>query len=146
MIQSGGFLGRPLHPLPKTGLALIKNVMKPLAKSVLIPLKLTATELAADSGMNKKISGSRIMSNDEWKEIMKIVESLEDSGLLLKGVNETIQNEVKEQKGIISMSLGTLGASLSENMNMLAGKEKNTAGKGFIRIGYGSKTSSIKEF
>ena len=51
MIQSGGFLGRLLGPLLKTGLPLIKNVMKPLAKSVLIPLELTA----ADAGIHKKI-------------------------------------------------------------------------------------------
>ena len=54
MIQSGGFLGRLLGPLLKTGLPLIKNVIKPLAKSGLIPLGLTATASAADSGMHKK--------------------------------------------------------------------------------------------
>ena len=61
------------------------------------------------------------------EDIMKIVKSLEDSGLLLKGVSETIQNEVKEQKGgFLSMLLGTLGASILGNM--LAGKGINTAG------------------
>ena len=55
MIQSGGFLGRLLGPLLKTGLPLIKNVIKPLATSVLILLGLTATESAADAGMHKKI-------------------------------------------------------------------------------------------
>ena len=55
MIQSGGFLGRLLGPLLKTGLPLIKNVIKPLAKSILIPLGLTA---AADAGIHKKILGS----------------------------------------------------------------------------------------
>ena len=54
IIQSGGFLGKLLGPLLKTGLPLIKNVMKPLAKSVLIPLGLTAAASAADSGMHKK--------------------------------------------------------------------------------------------
>ena len=58
MIQSGGFLGRLLGPLLKTGLPLIKNVIKPLAKSVLIPLRLTAAASAADAGIHKKISGS----------------------------------------------------------------------------------------
>ena len=53
MIQSGGFLGRLLGPLLKTGLPLIKNVIKPLAKSVLIPLGLTAAS-AADAGIHKK--------------------------------------------------------------------------------------------
>ena len=58
-----------------------------------------------------------MISNDEMEDMMKIVKSLEDSGLLLKGVNETIQNEVKEQKGgFLCMLLGTLGASLLGNM------------------------------
>ena len=56
MIQSGGFLGRLLGPLLKTGLPLIKNVIKPLAKSVLIPLGLTAAAAAADAGIHKKKS------------------------------------------------------------------------------------------
>ena len=55
MIQSGGFLGRLLGPLLKTGLPLIKNVMKPPVKSVLIPLGLTAAASAADVGIHKKI-------------------------------------------------------------------------------------------
>ena len=54
MIQSGGFLSRILGPLLKTGLPLIKNVIKPLAKSVLIPLRLTAAASAADAGIYKK--------------------------------------------------------------------------------------------
>ena len=53
-IQSGRFLGRFLDPLLKTGLPLIKNVIKPLAKSVLIPLGLTAAVSAADAGIHKK--------------------------------------------------------------------------------------------
>ena len=94
MIQSGGFLSRLLGPLLKTGLPLMKNVIKPLAKSVLIPLGLTATASAADAGIHKKILGSRTttltISNDEMEDIMKLVKSLKDSGLLLKGVSETI--------------------------------------------------------
>ena len=58
MIQSGGFLGKLLGPLLKTGLRLIKNVISPLAKSVLIPLGLTAAASAADAGIHKKILGS----------------------------------------------------------------------------------------
>ena len=70
--------------------------------------------------------------------IIKIVKSFEDSGLLLKGVSETIENEAKEQKGgFLSMLLGVLGASLLENM--LADKGINRAGEGIIRAGYGSK-------
>ena len=100
MIQSGGFLGRLLGPLLKTGLPLIKNVIKPLAKSVLIPLGLTAAASAADAGIHKKILGSGnttlIMSDGEMKDIIRMVKSLEDSGSLLKEVSETIQNEAKE--------------------------------------------------
>ena len=90
MIQSGGFLGRLLGPLLKTGLPLIKNVIKPLAKIALIPLGSTAAASAGDAGMHKKILGSGnhpshntvlIISNDEIKDIIKIVKSLEDSGL-----------------------------------------------------------------
>ena len=103
MIQPGGFLCRLLGPLFKTLLPLMKNVIKPLAKSVLIPLGLNSAASAADAGIHKKILGSGtttlIISNDEMEDIIKIVKSPEDSGLLLKGVSETIQNEAKEQKG-----------------------------------------------
>ena len=58
MIQSGGFLSRLLGPLLKTGLPLIKNVIKPIAKSVLIPLGLNAAASTADTGIHKKILGS----------------------------------------------------------------------------------------
>ena len=100
MIQSGGFLCRLLGPLLKTGLRLIKNVIKLLAKSVLILLGLTAAASAADAGIHKKILGSGskttvIISNDKIEAIIKIVKSLEDSGLLLKAVTETVQNEEK---------------------------------------------------
>ena len=72
------------------------------------------------------------------KDIIEIVKSLEDSGLLLKGVTETVQNEVKEQKGgFLSMLLGTLGASLLGNI--LAGKGINRAAEGIVRAGYGNK-------
>ena len=62
MIQSGGFLGRLLGPLLKTGLPLIKNVIKPSAKSVLIPLGLTSAASAADAGIHKKLLGSANMT------------------------------------------------------------------------------------
>ena len=71
------------------------------------------------------------------KGIIEIVESLEDSNLLLKGVSETIQNETKEQKGgFLSMLLGTLGANLLGNI--WAGKGINTTGEGIVRAGYGN--------
>ena len=117
MIQSGGFLGKLLGPLLKTGLPLIKNVITSLAKTVLIPLGLTAATSAADAGIHKKILGpgnsKLIISNIDMEDLIKIVKSLEGFGLLLKRVTESVQNEVKEQKGaFLSMLLGTLGASL----------------------------------
>ena len=88
MIKSGGFLGRLLGPLRRTGLPLIKNVIKPLAKSFLIPLVLTAAASAADTGIYKKLlSGyntTLVISNDQLEDILKLVKSLENSGILLK--------------------------------------------------------------
>ena len=160
MIQSGGFLRRLLGPLLKTGLPLMKNVIKPLAKSVLIPLGITVVASAADAGIHKKnlkiwtqssSSTTLIISNDEIEDISKIVKSLKDSGLLLEGVTETVQNEVKEQKGgFLSMLLGTLGASLLGNL--LTGKGINRAGKGrgtnrasrgIVRAGYGNNQMDL---
>ena len=75
-MQSRGFLCRLLGPLPKTGLPLMKNVLKTLATSVLSPLGLTATASATDTAIYKKIFRS-------------------EPGLLIKSINETIENEVK---------------------------------------------------
>ena len=87
-----------------------------------------------------------IISNDEIEGIIKIVKSLEDSGLLLKGFIETVQNGLKEQNGgFLSMLLRTLGASLLGNL--LTGRGVNRAGKGrainrageeIVRAGYGN--------
>ena len=161
MIQSGAFLGRLLGPLLKTGLPLMKSVIKPLAKNVLIPLGLTAAASAADAGIHKKILGSGhnnttlIISNDKMDDILKIVKSLEDSGVLLKGVSETIQHEAKEQReGFLSVLLGTLGASLlgdvlSKGLSgrgvSKAGEGTLRTGEGAIRAGYGSKRLSLKK-
>ena len=105
---------------------LIGNVFKPLAKRVLIPSGLTAVASALDAAIHKKMSGSGnttlIFSNEEMNNIMKIIKSLEESGLLIKDVNKTIKNEAKEQKGgFLGMFLGTLGASLL--VNPLTGKD-----------------------
>ena len=76
------------------------------------------------------------------EDILERVRSLEDSGLLLKGVSETIKNEAKEEKGgFLSILLGTLGASLLGNM--LTDKGVIKAGEGTARVGYGSKRSSF---
>ena len=102
IIQSGGFLGTLLCPLLKTGLLLIKNVIKSLAKSVLISLGLTAAASAGDAGVQKKIlaSGttSLIIPNEEMSDIMKIVQALEDSNVILKGVTKTIKNKKRTKR------------------------------------------------
>ena len=116
----------------------MKSVITPPAKSVLIPLRLTA---AADAGIHQEILGSGshttlIISNKDMEDLIKIVKSLEDSGLLLNGVTESVQNEIKEQKvGFISMLLGTLGASLLGNL--LPGRGTNKKGKGIHGAGEG---------
>ena len=171
MIQSGRILCRLLCPLLKTRSPLMENVIKQLAKGVLIPLGVTAAASGADTGIHKIILGSGrtsssalpnhpshnnntilIKSNDEMKDIIRIVKSLEDSGLLMEGVSKTIQNEAKEQKGrFVSMLLGTLDASLLGNI--LAGKGTDRAGekgivkrqgRGIVRAGYGNKNKIVK--
>ena len=90
-----------------------------------------------------------IISNDEMDGILKIVKSLENSGVLLNGVSETIHHEAKEQRGgFLSMLLGTLGTSLLGDVlsKGLSGKGVIRAGDGTIRVGYGSKGSSLKKF
>ena len=143
LIKSGGFLGSLLSKLPGP----LMKVAIPLAKNVLASLGITAAASAIDEVIQKKIRGSGrplsltfvlhpslltlINSNKEMNDIMKIVQALEDSNILLKGVTKTIKNETKEQKGgFLSMLLGTLGASLLGNL---------LAGKGIVRAGYGKE-------
>ena len=95
-----------------------------LAKNVLAPLGIAAAASAIDAGIQKKIQGSGtatlIISNEEMNDIMKIVQALEDSNILLKRVTKTIKNETKEQKGgFLSMLLGTLGTSLLGNLKFV---------------------------
>ena len=85
------------------GLPLMKNVLKPLATGVLIPLELPAAASTTNAAIHKKLFGSGnttlIISNEEMNDIMKIIKSLEESVLLIKSVSKTIKNEAKEQKG-----------------------------------------------
>ena len=111
------------------------NVLKPLAKNVLIPLGL-ASASATDAAIHKKKFGSGvttlIISNEEMNGIIKIVKSLEESGLLVKGITETIKSEAKEQKGgFLGTLLGTSGASLL--VNFLADQDTIRASEGRIR-------------
>ena len=102
IIKSGGFLARLLAPLLKVGLSLMKNVLQLLAKTVLIPLRLTAAASPPDAGIHKTILGyginTLVIPNKEKKDIMKIVKSLKGSGLFLKGVTRTIENKKNNKK------------------------------------------------
>ena len=120
MGQSEKFLGRFLGPLLKTGLLLMKNVIEPLAKSVLTPLALTAEALATDAAAtnlgkrtaliisNQEMNGrpsdlvlrimTLIISNEEMNDIIKIVKCLDESTLLTKGVNEAIKMKQNNKK------------------------------------------------
>ena len=89
-----------------------------------------------------------ILSNDEIN-IIKIIKALEDSSLLLKGVTETVQNEVKEQKGgFPSALLGTLGSGLLRDLliGKIKGKGINRAGKGVFRAGRPSQNNNQMDF
>ena len=144
IIQSGGFLGLLLSKLSGP----LMKVVISLAKNILAPLGITAAASAIDVGIQNKIhvSGTTtlLISNEEMNDIMKFVQALADSNILLKEVIKTIKNEKKEQKGeFLSMLLGTLGVSLLGNL--LAGKRivradsGNKKGKGFVRVGTGKK-------
>ena len=130
-LQSGGFLGSVFSKLAGP----LMKVAIPIAKNVLGLLGIAATASAIDAGIPKKIHGSGtttlIASNEEMNDIMKIIQAIDDSNILLKGVTKTIKNETKIQKrGFLSMLLGTLGASLLGNL---------LSGKGIVRAGYGNK-------
>ena len=98
IIQSGGFLGSLLSKLAGP----LMKVAVPLAKNILAPLGIRTAASAIDTGIQKKIHDSEtttlIISNEEVHDIMKIVQALEHSNILLKGVTKTIKNEAKEQK------------------------------------------------
>ena len=127
----------------KNGLSLIGNVIKSSAKSILIPLGLTATVSATDTTIHKRMFGSRfktrIIFNKEMKDIKKIVKPLEGSGLLIKRVSETSKNESKEQKGgFLGMLLGMQGVSLLGNL--LTGKGARATSQEQSRIRAGEDT------
>ena len=127
------------------------KIAVPLAKNVLAPLGITAAASALDAGIQKEIHGSGnttlIISNEEMNDIMKIVQALEDSNILLKGVTKTIEDEIKEQKGgVLSTLLGTLGASLLGNLLSGKGLTRAGYGKGIVRAGYGDHSQNKMDF
>ena len=111
-------------------------------------LGLTAVMSAIDRSIQKKIHGSGIkfiIEEEDMNDIMKIIEALENSGILLKAVSKTIENETKEQRGgFLSMLLGTLGASLLGNL--LTGKGFRRAGDGIVRAGSRSKKKTFNKY
>ena len=133
----GSLLSKITGPLMK--------VVIPLVQKILSPLGITAVASEIDAGIQKKIHGSGTTTlaipNEEINKIMKIVQALENTNILLKGVTETIKNETKKQKGgFLSMLLGNLGLSLFGNL--LSEKRTVRAGEGIVRAGY---DSSIKK-
>ena len=145
LIQSGGFLGKLLSklagflgkllsklagPLMKVALSLAKNILAPL----------TAAMSTIDGSIQKKIHGSGvklIIEQEDMNDIMKIIEAIENPGILLKGVTELIENETKEERGgFLGMLLGTLEASLLGNL-LTGGKGIMRAGDGIVRAGDG---------
>ena len=124
------------------------KVAIPLAKNVLASLGITAAASAIDAGIQKKIHGSGtttlIISNEEMNDIMKIVQALEDSNILLKEVTKTIKNETKEQKGgFLGTLVGTLGSILLRNLlsgiQFVRACSGNKKGKGIVRTGNGKE-------
>ena len=94
----------------------------------------------------KNIHGSGTTKNEDMNDIMKIIEALENSGVLLKGVSKTIENKTKEQKGgFLSMLLGTLGASLLGNL-LTGVKGIVRAGEGIVGAGAGAKKEAMIQF
>ena len=104
--QEGGFLNF-LKLLMTADLPLMKSILTPLAKNVLILFELIAA-VASDAAL--------IISNEEMEDITKIIKSFEESDLLIKEISETIKKEAKEQKdGFLPLLLGTLAASILGN-------------------------------
>ena len=118
------------------------KVAMSLAKNVLAPLGLTAAMSAFDGGIQKKMRGDGIkliIEQEDMNDIIRIIEVLQNSGILLKVVTKTIENETKEQRGgFLSMLLGTLGASLLGSL-LTGGKGIIRAAEGIVRAGEGAK-------
>ena len=129
IMMSGGALGSILRKL----LPHLIKVASPILKNVALPLGLSAAMSGIDGAIQKKIHGSGttvIFSNEEVNDMIKIVKALEDSDILVKGVTETLQNDVKKGGAlpILPMLLGTLGSSLIEIL---------LSGRGLYRTGQG---------
>ena len=129
--QKGGFLSF-IRLLIAASLPLMKSKLNPLAKNVLIPLGLSAGMSAAGAAIQKKIYGSSHtslkMSNWEMEDIMEIVKPLEEPGLLIKGISETIKYETKKEDFFSLLEV-------INNISWLTGNGVTRAGEGVIRAG-----------
>ena len=141
IIMSGGALGSILGKLAGP----LLKIATPLATKFLPVLGLSAAMSGIDGAIPKRIHGggtTLVISNEELDDIMKIIQALEDSDILLKGISKTIKNDIKEQNGNgLGMILGTLGASLLGNL--LSGKRLYRAGEGMYRAGEGIKKKAL---
>ena len=143
IIRSEGFLGSLLSRIAGP----LMKVAVPLAKNILAPSGITTAASAIDGAIQKKIHGSGattlIISNEEMNYIIKIVQALQDSNILLKGVTKTIKNETKERKGgFLSTLLGILVASFLGNSLSVRGDGTARPGEGVVRASYGSSIKS----
>ena len=98
------------------GLSLTKSVLIPLAKIILLSFRLSATDAAIQKKIDVSGTTALIIPNKEMEDIIKLVESLEESGILIKGISEMMKNEAKRQKGgFLPLLLGILTASILGN-------------------------------
>ena len=129
--QDGGFLNY-FRPLITAGLSLIKNVLSPLPKSVLISLELTAAVSGTNATIRKEIFGSctttLIISNKDMEHNTKIVKSLKELGFLIKSISETIKMKPKNQKADFAKH-----QLLVYQENVLAGQEAIRVDEGTIK-------------
>lgn len=129
--QEGGFLG-----------SILSKFLVPLVKNVIGPLVITAAASAIDGAIQNKMHGRGILNNDdndydtsisikekELKDILKIMKSIEENGVFIEGISDTVKQKVNKQKGgLLSLLLGTLASSILGNI---------LSGKGWYRSGYG---------
>ena len=122
------------------------KVAIPLAKNILTPLGITAAALPIDAGIQKKMHGSGIatliISNEEMNDVLKIIQVLEDSNVLLKGVTKTIKNKTRTKRRIFMNVIKNFTSQFIRK-HVIRNDYDNRAGyghgRGIVRAGYGNK-------